>query len=567
MIKLGPPPHHLSSGATRSSTSGVKDSSASALAFPVDSIKNANFPPSPSRLNLNRRSLWGNGLGLLLAGGALSLLITNFSALLSSGSTSRGDLLAEELLFNADSTNPIPPLLFSAWLFACRRRCFDHPARPADRAFAGLLLFASTSAFGWSHYTSAPHLLKPALMLLLAGLTTFASGVKALRSCAAPIAILWFCTAPSPVLLSAITFPLQLATAQVAATILTLLGVPVELAGERLWLATHAVMVIETCAGLRAIVSLSMISILANQVLDLKGFRSAILILSAPMIAFIANSARIVALAVWPTPPEDHNHLLQGLSVFGGSLLVLFALGLALDRHRPTRAPTQTSPSTESKARYRWHETFAVAALVLFAMLGISRLVAPWPTERVRLETPTEFLDRTLVDLPSERRPVDWMFMGSIRPLSHDYRAVEIDGREVQIFLAIPDAGNLQNAFITRRLAWPESGIAPRTSSDLPPLEGRLHSRKTVFASAGAPVLSYSWYQNSSGLVSEWLRHTFALERSPFARSAGMSAIRISTVAEGHNATAILRAENRVRVVYERLLPALATYGGSAKTR
>ena len=494
----------------------------------------------------------------------VGLLLAAYFDLFDATASYQAEVRADDLVSDPSQANPIPPALFAIWLFACCRHHFARRATSREMIAGVAGIFIAFAIYGWAIYTRAVDLQKASLMFFLAGAVTLSSGTQALRACTAPIMMIWFFTAPSAVLLSSVLFPTQLATATIVGQILDLIGVEAIVAGDRIVFPNHAIMIIEACSGLRMVLTITMLSLLTNQVLRLSGIRALLLVLFAPLIALAANVIRIVVISATATPIAHHDHSLQGMLVFGGSLSTLFAVGLFLDRGRSSEdRASSTLPPEPKLSPPSIHKARALmfACTALLFMIVSSSVIEPWSMPRVRLEKPKSLLDRTFVDYESRNLPIDWLFMGGIRALDQDYREVEIDGETVTIYIAIADELRLRSAFVTRRLAWPTSGLKLRSSSTLEPSGGRMLSQRSVFAGPGQSTLSYSWYQNSNGFVSEWVRNVLGLDRSPFFRPTRMAAIRISAEMKHPSLAAEQAAERRIKVAYDLLVPQLEEFG------
>src|SRR5207249_7516921 len=131
------------------------------------------------------------------------------------------------------------------------------------------------------------------------------------------------------IILQRFTFPLQMLASKVAATLLSLTGVPVLREGNVIVLSVMPLEVAEACSGIRSLLSLVTLAIIYGYLMDHRKWVRVVLALSAVPIAVAANSLRIVGTGLlvqyWdPEKAEGFFHLFSGWLIFVISLLMLF---------------------------------------------------------------------------------------------------------------------------------------------------------------------------------------------------------------------------------------------------
>lgn len=177
------------------------------------------------------------------------------------------------------------------------------------------------------------------LLLLIAGLVVFFRGWEFFRAVLFPWAFLILMVPLPAIIFNRITFPLQVLTSKVAATVLPWFGVPVFREGNVINLPAMPLEVAEACSGIRSLLSLLTLSIIYGQMMETRRWVRLMLALAAAPIAVAANSFRIVGTGLlvqyWdPDKAEGFFHTFSGWLIFLASLTMLFALHQLL-RWRP----------------------------------------------------------------------------------------------------------------------------------------------------------------------------------------------------------------------------------------
>jgi exosortase len=171
-----------------------------------------------------------------------------------------------------------------------------------------------------------------AVLVALAGLTVYYIGVPQLREWWLPFLLLIF-TIPLPeVVLNSLTLPLQLLASRLAVAMLDFRHVPVELAGNIIFLPGQEIFVAEACSGLRSLSALLGLTLLIGGTsLAHPASRVALLAMAVPA-ALVANALRVFATGfaayyIGPRATEGTLHSLAGGVVF---LVALALVGLIL---------------------------------------------------------------------------------------------------------------------------------------------------------------------------------------------------------------------------------------------
>ena len=156
-----------------------------------------------------------------------------------------------------------------------------------------------------------------------------------------------FLMVPIPaIIFNQITLPLQSLAAQLAASMLELLGTPVLRQGNVIQLASVPLEVAEACSGIRSLLSLGTLAIIFGYISEPVGWKRVVLAVASIPIAVGANAIRIVgtglAVQFW-----DVEKALGFFHEFSGWLIFLFAFGvlIILQRSLQGRKPIERTES------------------------------------------------------------------------------------------------------------------------------------------------------------------------------------------------------------------------------
>ncbi len=229
----------------------------------------------------------------------------------------------EEFFFEATQSAGVPVLMLATWLFYRRSHYRDLLSSGGASGGAGAgsmlggggLLLVTLALYAWGTYTGAADLRLASAPLLLAGAAMLLGGGAALRAYWVPIVFLLFALPIPPVLLSAVIFPIQLATAAFAGAVLNGIGVQSFVQGDQILRPENTFIVIETCSGVRTVVTLLMLTVLLIDLFERRGRHAALLVALTPFVAFLTNGLRVVTLVLNPHSSIHSIHNLQGVAM------------------------------------------------------------------------------------------------------------------------------------------------------------------------------------------------------------------------------------------------------------
>jgi len=169
------------------------------------------------------------------------------------------------------------------------------------------------------------------LLFVMAGLVVFFFGWQCFRSIFFPWAFLFLMVPIPAILMTRVTFPLQILASTVAGSTLPLMGVPVLREGNIINLPAMSLEVAEACSGIHSLLSLITLAIIYGFLTERRTHLRFVLALASIPIAVAANSLRIVITGLvaqyWdPSKAQGFFHEFSGWLLFLISLAVLVAL-------------------------------------------------------------------------------------------------------------------------------------------------------------------------------------------------------------------------------------------------
>jgi exosortase D (VPLPA-CTERM-specific) len=169
------------------------------------------------------------------------------------------------------------------------------------------------------------------LLILLAGLIIHFRGWTFFRAVLFPWAFLILMIPIPNLIISRITFPLQLLASKLASGSLELVGVPVLLQGNVIYIPAMPLEVAQACSGIRSLLTLVTLAIIYGYLMETRIWVRVVLAFAAVPIAVAANSFRIFGTGLivqyWdPDKAEGFYHAFGGWVIFVVALIMLFAV-------------------------------------------------------------------------------------------------------------------------------------------------------------------------------------------------------------------------------------------------
>ena len=116
--------------------------------------------------------------------------------------------------------------------------------------------------------------------------------------------------------ISRLTLKMQLASSQLAADMLRLMGYPVALSGNVIDLGDRQLQVVAACSGLGYLFNALGLAVIFCYFFQRRAWKVAVLLLSMIPFAIIANASRLATIGIWPIFEKGLWHASFGLSIF-----------------------------------------------------------------------------------------------------------------------------------------------------------------------------------------------------------------------------------------------------------
>ncbi|MBW1687026.1 MAG: exosortase-associated EpsI family protein [Deltaproteobacteria bacterium] len=471
---------------------------------------------------------------------------------------SLSDELEQWFFVPSQSITPVV-LLMSLWLlYRCRARLRSLPPARGSALTGAALLVAGGAIHLWATYTGASDLLVPSLMLNGLAAAWLWKGGAALRVVLLPVAFLAFAMPLPAPLLNEVIFRLQIWTTELAGASLYAFGIPHLVAGEQIQRTENTFSVIESCAGLRSMETLTIVAILMIDLFRRRGLHAWLVVLAAPPVAFLMNGLRAVLLILNPHSQIAAIHNLQGVAILLSGLVVLSLWDGGLERLARLRGAEPPRPACppegmgERKERGRW--PWAVAAALALAA-GASFWLPRWEA------APAEALDASRripgrLGLSTELK-IDRLFLGSAGFRESFARRFAAGGDPVMLFVGIGSRSDRHRSALSPKTGFPGSGwIVEHEGRTILDPDGR-EVRARLLRSGSRRYLVYHWYEGSLGWPVELLRSLLALDRSPWRRPQEIVAIQLGVPVLGPVPRGRPDAEKRLLSFYHQLRPLL----------
>src|SRR5215213_3334322 len=268
------------------------------------------------------------------------------------------------------------PLIIGYILWSQRDKLARVPARPTLLLGGAAILLALLTL--WAGVAGAElYTQRLSLILLLAGITVYFWGLSLLRLMLVPLGLLFLAIPIPTIIFNKIAFPLQLFASRCAVWSMSVLGIPVLRQGNIIELKplnsfdTKKLEVVEACSGIRSLMTLLTLAVVfayfshspSNNSpgsgkrfgwLRSYGFwRALIIVISAVPIAILTNAFRVSGTGVlshyYGTAVADgFFHSFSGWAIYIVAFILLFAIGMLLDRFKPAQEGGKQSVERKS---------------------------------------------------------------------------------------------------------------------------------------------------------------------------------------------------------------------------
>jgi exosortase len=512
-------------------------------------------PPAVSALAPGRA-----GLAAWLGAGALAALAWHEALrfLASEGSSTAS---VEHVFFDAAENPPWLIALVAIALLASRRGEVRAAARaPGSPWQAAALLAPGLVGVAWGRFTGAPDLALFGAIAMAIGALLLAFGAPLARLVAPPLALLAF-AAPAPgVLVNAIVYPLQLVTADYAAALVYTLGIPAVQTADVIRTVSHAFLVIEGCSGLGSMEVLTLLALAWAWVVNASWWRTVVLALAAPAIAFGLNGLRVLALILAPDSPWWSGHTTQGVITFAIGSLCIAILDRPLEARDP-RAHDAAVPVAGAVAARPPRALFVWLAAGAVASLLVPRYEPPM------VQGPPVLVLPPAATAPWQATDADWdeLYLGAVKPRRRALLRYEVHpaareaaawGTEPVTAMILEGDRTVRNlSILSRKPMLPGRGWrAVEIGSERLPY--KFDATRIEAVSADRRALSRTIVLGLGNPFAEGVRALSGIDRSPLGRPPLVYVIRLSTGIARESA-GLSKAERRLREVLIQLRPSL----------
>ena len=215
------------------------------------------------------------------------------------------------------------------------------------------------------------------LLLLLAGITVYFWGLTLLRLLIVPLGLLFLAIPIPAIIFNKIAFPLQLFASRCAVWSMSMLGIPVLRQGNIIELKplnsfdTKKLEVVEACSGIRSLMTLLTLAVVFAYFTHTPSgdppapgkrfgwlrsywfWRAVIIIVSAVPVAILTNAFRVSGTGIlahyYGTAVADgFFHSFSGWAIYIVAFILLFGIGMILDRFRPAQSAGEQSVERKS---------------------------------------------------------------------------------------------------------------------------------------------------------------------------------------------------------------------------
>lgn len=268
------------------------------------------------------------------------------------------------------------PFIIGYILWTQRDRLARASVRPSLLLGGAAIVFALFAL--WAGVAGAElYTQRLSLILLLTGITVYFWGFSLLRVLLVPLGLLFLAMPIPAIVFNKIAFPLQLFASRCAVWSMSMLGIPVLRQGNIIELKplnsfdTKKLEVVEACSGIRSLMTLMTLAVVFAYFTHTPSgdppssgkrfgwlrsywfWRSAIIVVSAVPIAILTNAFRVSGTGVlahyYGTAVADgFFHSFSGWAIYIAAFIMLFGIGMILDRLKP--APPDGEHSVERKS-------------------------------------------------------------------------------------------------------------------------------------------------------------------------------------------------------------------------
>lgn len=297
-------------------------------------------------------------------------------------------------------------------------------------------------------------------------------------------------------------------------------------------MAGHKFRVAESCTALGFMKWLLVFALAYTYLFPVSRLHAVLLILSAPVIAYMVNLLRAFSLVLNPSLEVLELHIVQGIVFFLIGFSLLYAIDATLLRllgnsKEIVSLRNANNPCEMNPERKHWLLLILLALYsVLFAVsLAIPRWSYPSQDPDVKIVLDEELAKWKQVHTP----PLNRLFLGSVRYSSFLHRTYSRKKERITIFIGYDDRQQRNRSILSDKNAYPvEIGLVEERS--LVELDAHRQPAISILTDTmRGRFLAYHWYEGINSVSEEILRALLALDQSPLRRPGGALVVRVAT--------------------------------------
>jgi exosortase/archaeosortase family protein len=410
------------------------------------------------------------------------------------------------------------------------RRALAGPGSPLAAALPFALSFA---LYGWAAYTRADELLLPSLSLFLIGSGLALGGTRAVDWLLAPALIVLFAAPIPATLLNHVMFELQLVTAALATAITDLLG-EASRSGDLIFHGDQVFQVIESCAGLATLSTLTLTSFIIPTSIRRRRIHSVLLVLSAPFVSFAINTGRVLTIMANPLSYIGSVHTAQGILMLVVGILALAGIDRALGRALGPAAPPALPIAATGPGLRSLSSRYALAGLSL-VLVAADLFLPRFEGERIAHPTFRELRTLAAKGLAVE---IDDDFLGTVAFTQSASTRYEVDGRHVDVFIGVNNRTIRHNSALSPKTELPGAGWVGEERTTVREASSREVTELVASSPPDRPggersrALIHHFVTGAGSIARETLRALLALDESPWRKTDRQIVVRLVTPLE-----------------------------------
>lgn len=413
--------------------------------------------------------------------------------------------------------------VISLYLVWISRSVFEDEFKPS---WTGVALVVAGLSIGLLGELSTIYVIvQYAFLITLTGVVLALTGWKITRKLWAPLVFLLFMIPLPTFLYNSLSGQLQLISSNVGVWVVRLFGISVYLEGNVIDLGTFKLQVVEACAGLKYLFSLTSIGFLCAYLLAVPKWKKVVIFLSSIPITIFMNSFRVgvtgVLVEYWGiSMAEGFLHDFEGLAIFGaalGILLIEMAILARIGKHKTTLrdafgVPAMPARSDDVRSGPGVGVSLTAATISVFVLLIGGLLFTQSITSREELKpartTFTSFPDK-VAGWKGKQDSLEQIYLDQLKLDDYVITNYRNDkDRVVNFYVAYYASQRKGQSAHSPRSCIPGGGwkMTELSTYQVPGLDKPLFVNRTVIKLGDAKQVVYYWFQQRGrNLTNEYM--------------------------------------------------------------